>query len=168
MLRQEINALWLDARASNRSQVPWGRHIVSFFCALPSLSFFLAAIVLLLMNFLLPSPNAKRILSPADKDLLEQYGAAVVECSWVRVKEVPWSRIGGKCERLRMELEAAFYYTVFLTFFSTLPCCCKLGKLRTSMAAQLRRSAGSMLLHLRTRGLGRRGAEALLLWSRIP
>lgn len=46
-------------------------------------------------------PNAKRVLSPADKDLLEQYGAAVVECSWVRVKEVPWSRIGGKCERLR-------------------------------------------------------------------
>ncbi|QKX56243.1 uncharacterized protein TRUGW13939_03344 [Talaromyces rugulosus] len=46
------------------------------------------------------SPNAKHILSPADRDLLEQYGAAVVECSWVRVKEVPWSRIGGKCERL--------------------------------------------------------------------
>lgn len=33
---------------------------------------------------------------------MEQHGAAVVECSWVRVKEVPWSRIGGKCERLRM------------------------------------------------------------------
>lgn len=32
---------------------------------------------------------------------MEQHGAAVVECSWVRVKEVPWSRIGGKCERLR-------------------------------------------------------------------
>ncbi|KAL2013993.1 hypothetical protein VTN00DRAFT_1518 [Thermoascus crustaceus] len=53
------------------------------------------------------SPNAKRILSPADKDLLEQYGAAVVECSWVRVKEVPWSRIGGKCERLLPYLVAA-------------------------------------------------------------
>ncbi|KAA8644747.1 ribosome biogenesis TSR3 family protein [Aspergillus tanneri] len=46
------------------------------------------------------SPNAKKILSPADRELLEQFGAAVVECSWVRVKEVPWSRIGGKCERL--------------------------------------------------------------------
>lgn len=33
---------------------------------------------------------------------MEQHGAAVVECSWVRVKEVPWSRIGGKCERLCM------------------------------------------------------------------
>ncbi|KAJ5130799.1 uncharacterized protein N7515_006838 [Penicillium bovifimosum] len=53
------------------------------------------------------SPNAKRIISPADKDLMEQYGAAVVECSWVRVKEVPWSRIGGKCERLLPYLIAA-------------------------------------------------------------
>ncbi|EEA27783.1 ribosome biogenesis protein tsr3 [Talaromyces marneffei ATCC 18224] len=53
------------------------------------------------------SPNAKRVLSPADKDLLDQYGAAVVECSWVRVKEVPWSRIGGKCERLLPYLIAA-------------------------------------------------------------
>ncbi|KAJ5954844.1 hypothetical protein N7501_009123 [Penicillium viridicatum] len=53
------------------------------------------------------SPNAKRIISPADKDIMEQHGAAVVECSWVRVKEVPWSRIGGKCERLLPYLIAA-------------------------------------------------------------
>ncbi|KAI9045778.1 ribosome biogenesis TSR3 family protein [Aspergillus affinis] len=53
------------------------------------------------------SPNAKKILSPADSELLEQFGAAVVECSWVRVKEVPWSRIGGRCERLLPYLIAA-------------------------------------------------------------
>ena len=53
------------------------------------------------------SPNAKKVVSAADKDLLEQYGAAVVECSWVRVKEVPWSKIGGKCERLLPYLVAA-------------------------------------------------------------
>ncbi|OJD14902.1 hypothetical protein AJ78_04787 [Emergomyces pasteurianus Ep9510] len=46
------------------------------------------------------SPNAKRTISPADNELLEQFGAAVVECSWVRTQEVPWSKIGGKCERL--------------------------------------------------------------------
>ena len=51
-------------------------------------------------------PNAKKVVSPADRELMEQHGAAVVECSWVRVKEVPWSRIGGKCERLRMSLAA--------------------------------------------------------------
>lgn len=53
------------------------------------------------------SPKAKKILSPADKELLEQYGAAVVECSWKRVDEVPFSRIGGKCERLLPYLVAA-------------------------------------------------------------
>jgi len=53
------------------------------------------------------SPNAKRTLSPADRELMEQYGAAVVECSWVRVKEVPWAKIGGKCERLLPYLVAA-------------------------------------------------------------
>lgn len=47
------------------------------------------------------------MISPADKELLEQYGAAVVECSWVRVQEIPWSRIGGKCERLLPYLVAA-------------------------------------------------------------
>lgn len=30
-----------------------------------------------------------------------------MECSWVRVQEVPWSRIGGKCERLLPYLVAA-------------------------------------------------------------
>ena len=46
------------------------------------------------------SPKAKTIVSPADREALEQFGAAVVECSWKRVEEVPFSRIGGKCERL--------------------------------------------------------------------
>ena len=30
-----------------------------------------------------------------------------MECSWTRIKEVPWSRIGGKCERLLPYLVAA-------------------------------------------------------------
>lgn len=46
------------------------------------------------------SPKAKTIISPADKPLLDQFGAAVVECSWKRVEEVPFAKIGGKCERL--------------------------------------------------------------------
>lgn len=53
------------------------------------------------------SPNAKQTISPADRELMEQYGAAVVECSWARVKEVPWAKIGGKCERLLPYLVAA-------------------------------------------------------------
>lgn len=53
------------------------------------------------------SPNAKQTISPADRELMEQYGAAVVECSWARTAEVPWAKIGGKCERLLPYLVAA-------------------------------------------------------------
>lgn len=53
------------------------------------------------------SPNATHTISPADRELMEQHGAAVVECSWARVKEVPWAKIGGKCERLLPYLVAA-------------------------------------------------------------
>jgi pre-rRNA-processing protein TSR3 len=53
------------------------------------------------------SPNAKQTISPADRELMEQYGAAVVECSWARTSEVPWAKIGGKCERLLPYLVAA-------------------------------------------------------------
>jgi ribosome biogenesis protein Tsr3 len=61
-------------------------------------------------------PNAKRTISPADRDLMEQFGTAVVECSWVRIKEVPWSKIGGQCERLR-KLLACLPLVVSLTYF---------------------------------------------------
>lgn len=53
------------------------------------------------------SPNAKITVSPADREIMEQYGAAVVECSWARTAEVPWAKIGGKCERLLPYLVAA-------------------------------------------------------------
>lgn len=53
------------------------------------------------------SPKARKIVSREDKELLEQYGAAVVEASWKRIDEVPFGRIGGKCERLLPYLVAA-------------------------------------------------------------
>ncbi|KAK4497350.1 hypothetical protein PRZ48_011801 [Zasmidium cellare] len=53
------------------------------------------------------SPKAKTILSPADKDIMEQYGAAVVEASWNRIDEVPFNKIGGPNPRLLPYLIAA-------------------------------------------------------------
>ncbi|KAF1934985.1 DUF367-domain-containing protein [Clathrospora elynae] len=53
------------------------------------------------------SPKARKIVSREDKELLEQYGAAVVEASWKRIDEVPFGKIGGKCERLLPYLVAA-------------------------------------------------------------
>jgi pre-rRNA-processing protein TSR3 len=53
------------------------------------------------------TPNGRQVVSPADRELMDQYGAAVVECSWARTQEVPWSKVGGKCERLLPYLVAA-------------------------------------------------------------
>lgn len=46
------------------------------------------------------SPNGKGVVCPNDKEIVEQAGAAVVECSWARLEEIPFSKIGGKHERL--------------------------------------------------------------------
>lgn len=53
------------------------------------------------------SPKAKNLISPADRPILEQYGAAVVEASWKRIDEVPFTRIGGPNQRLLPYLIAA-------------------------------------------------------------
>lgn len=58
-------------------------------------------------NGVIITPNGKRVLSPADRELMDQYGAAVVECSWARMKEIQWTKVGGKCERLLPYLVAA-------------------------------------------------------------
>jgi ribosome biogenesis protein Tsr3 len=46
-------------------------------------------------------PNAVRVLSPADKELMDKGGLAVVECSWARLSEIPFSKIASPHERLR-------------------------------------------------------------------
>lgn len=46
------------------------------------------------------SPKGSGVVCPDDKEIVEQFGAAVVECSWARVDEVPFNKIGGKHERL--------------------------------------------------------------------
>ncbi|KAF3903307.1 hypothetical protein AA313_de0207318 [Arthrobotrys entomopaga] len=52
-------------------------------------------------------PNGKVVVSPADAEIVNEAGAAVVECSWARISEIPFSRIGGKHERLLPYLVAA-------------------------------------------------------------
>ena len=53
------------------------------------------------------SPKAKSIISPADREICEQYGASVVEASWNRIDEVPFNKIGGPHQRLLPYLIAA-------------------------------------------------------------
>ncbi|KAG5969621.1 hypothetical protein E4U58_001285 [Claviceps cyperi] len=58
-------------------------------------------------NGVIITPNGRQVVSPTDRELMDQYGAAVVECSWARTQEVQWSKVGGKCERLLPYLVAA-------------------------------------------------------------
>ncbi|KAI2634438.1 hypothetical protein GGS21DRAFT_517788 [Xylaria nigripes] len=58
-------------------------------------------------NGVIITPNGKHTLSPADRELMDLYGAAVVECSWARTQEVQWNKVGGKCERILPYLVAA-------------------------------------------------------------
>ncbi|ANB12254.1 Tsr3p [Sugiyamaella lignohabitans] len=53
------------------------------------------------------SPNGKDPVCPDDRDIVEQHGAAVVECSWARINEIPFNKIGGRHERLLPYLVAA-------------------------------------------------------------
>ncbi|KAG6379945.1 DUF367-domain-containing protein [Boletus reticuloceps] len=46
------------------------------------------------------SPNATRVVSPADRDIIAKDGLAVVECSWARLEDVPFSKIASPHERL--------------------------------------------------------------------
>ncbi|KDN53313.1 DUF367-domain-containing protein [Tilletiaria anomala UBC 951] len=53
------------------------------------------------------TPNATKTVSPADKDIIEQHGLAVVEASWARLDEVPFGKIKSPHERLLPRLVAA-------------------------------------------------------------
>ncbi|KAF8645462.1 hypothetical protein AX16_007808 [Volvariella volvacea WC 439] len=53
------------------------------------------------------TPKATQVVSPADRDLVEKGGLAVVECSWARLDDVPFNKIASPHERLLPYLIAA-------------------------------------------------------------
>ncbi|KIM91720.1 hypothetical protein PILCRDRAFT_58099, partial [Piloderma croceum F 1598] len=45
-------------------------------------------------------PKGTQVISPADRELIFHGGLAVVECSWARLDDVPFSKIASPHERL--------------------------------------------------------------------
>lgn len=53
------------------------------------------------------TPNATEFVSPADADLVKEFGAAVVDCSWKELERVPWNHLKMGAPRLLPLLIAA-------------------------------------------------------------
>lgn len=53
------------------------------------------------------TPTATEFVSPEDAELVRQYGAAVVDCSWKELDKVPWSQLRMGAPRLLPLLIAA-------------------------------------------------------------
>lgn len=99
MLGEEVDATRAHAGYSNRKEIQWRGDNVPALSLSPPLNNLQLALTD--MRPLLPlRPNGTTVVSNADKHLLEEFGAAVVECSWARLDDVPFGKIGGKCERL--------------------------------------------------------------------
>lgn len=58
-------------------------------------------------NGIVVTPNGKGVVCPNDRQIVEEFGVSVVECSWARLDEIPFNKIGGKNERLLPYLIAA-------------------------------------------------------------
>ncbi|KAI9505089.1 hypothetical protein BX070DRAFT_184691, partial [Coemansia spiralis] len=53
------------------------------------------------------SPEGQQVVSRADLPIMQQHGAAMIDCSWARLDEVPFSRIKARHNRLLPYLVAA-------------------------------------------------------------
>lgn len=53
------------------------------------------------------TPSGTRVISPADRDIIEQSGLAVVDCSWAELEKVPFAKLPKGNERLLPFLVAA-------------------------------------------------------------
>ncbi|SCV71175.1 BQ2448_2763 [Microbotryum intermedium] len=53
------------------------------------------------------SPKGTQVVSPSDREIVASSGVAVVECSWARLKEIPFHKIKSPHERLLPYMIAA-------------------------------------------------------------
>lgn len=100
----------------------------------------------LLTPITLARPKATQVISPADRELVENGGLAVVECSWARLDDIPFGKIESPNERLCKCFRTVHDY-FSLCPRSTLLDRDKSDKLRETLEIELRRSTCCCVLH---------------------
>lgn len=58
-------------------------------------------------NGIILTPSAGQCVAPSDREIIDKYGVAVVDCSWARIEETPFSKMKGQHPRLLPYLVAA-------------------------------------------------------------
>ncbi|CAG8547578.1 4455_t:CDS:2 [Diversispora eburnea] len=60
-------------------------------------------------------PQGKQAVSPADRSIVQKYGLAVVDCSWARLDDIPFTKLKSPNNRLCecKAFAACFYITGF-------------------------------------------------------
>ena len=117
VLGEEARAPGAHSDSARRAEVQRDRSIVS--CT------YIDLVRVLYAEYLRSQrPKGTQPVSPADKDIVEQSGLAVVECSWARLDEVPFNRIASPHERLREFLLRNHPFSGPITCLGFPPCIC--------------------------------------------
>lgn len=114
---------------------------------------------------ILSRPKGTQPISPADRDIVEANGVAVVECSWARLEEVPFGKIASPHERLRNTLFPIIRDRPLTSLHSAVSYRNKSRQLRPPMEIELCRGSRSSFLHNWLRHLRRGSTEALRMGS---
>ena len=96
MFRQKISQIEYSKRIKRINQISWNCFKVTFFSS--SFSFNLGKYDTYLIIF--TSPEGKQAVSPADRAIVQKYGIAVVDCSWAKLDNVPFSKLRTGNDRL--------------------------------------------------------------------
>ena len=109
----------VDSRSTRHAKVPWHHpHVI------------LNDLWYLVFIPVDRSPLGKQAVAAGDREIVRDLGVCVVDCSWARLDDVPFSKIRGKYERLRENSARTISLFDVYPPFSSFPTRCEPGAFR--------------------------------------